>query len=816
MNPLKLQILFGAVDKLTAPLKSISGQSRTTAQDLYDAKAKVRDLEKQSAKIDGFRSLGRAIGATRSELRKAQGEVVQLSLGIASSERPTQAMTRALEKAKQAASALEQKERALVHRYSEIKQSLQSTTMGTKSLSETQTRLKAAAAAANTVLDAQRTKLGQLRDQQERLNKVKANYRQTQELRGQLAGHGASALATGTAMGMTTIKPVIEFARAETSVVDLKVSMMGKGGQVRPEFQAISDLATQLGNKLPGTTADFQNMMSTLVQQGMSAKSILGGLGEATAYLGVQLKMPFTEAASFAAKLQDATGTTEKDMMGLMDTIQRAFYLGVDSNNMLGAFSKLSPALGILKKSGLDAAKTLAPLVVMADQAAMNGEAAGNAYRKIFQMSMNTDKIKDATEGTGIKLDFTDGKGEFGGLEQMYAQLAKFKHLTTEKRLPLLKAIYGDDAETLQALNLMIDKGIDGYRQTKKKMEEQAALQERVNAQLGTLGSLWDAATGTFTNAMVNFGEAIAPEIKAITEWIGEISERIGNWAKANPELANTLMKIGAIVSVVAIAFGGLSLAVAALLGPMAIMKLTLGVLGVTFGGMLGAITAILAPLAGLAILGVAIIKFWQPISAFFSGLWQGIMTGLAPVFEAFKPFAPLIDGIGTGVKALSGWFGDLLEPLKFSKETLEGFGNAGEFVGRILGEAFNLALTPLKAFLKGIEWLLESLGILEAKKMPTFEIPTANTPSYANGNLGAPAYSSAYTYGTGPRIATPPALKPKVSTTTIHSQPFYQLTVNPAPGMNEAQLGKLVMDKLKESERANQAQGRARFGDRN
>ena len=34
MNPLKLQILLGAVDKLTAPLKAISGQSRTTAKEL--------------------------------------------------------------------------------------------------------------------------------------------------------------------------------------------------------------------------------------------------------------------------------------------------------------------------------------------------------------------------------------------------------------------------------------------------------------------------------------------------------------------------------------------------------------------------------------------------------------------------------------------------------------------------------------------------------------------------------------------------------------------------------------------------------------
>ncbi|MDM5094371.1 phage tail tape measure protein [Aeromonas rivipollensis] len=815
MNPLKLQILIGAVDKLTAPLKAVSGQSRITAKDLVDTKKKIRDLETQAGQIEGYKTLGAQIGATKAQLKQAEGSFSELQRKIAETPKPTKLMINEFNKAEKALNQLKTKQGEMITRHAQMGEAMRKTGINTGNLSETQRRLKTDLAAANTVLDSQRTKLGQLADQQKRLNQVKASYRQTQELRGQIAGHGATALATGTAMGLTTLKPVIEFARAETSVVDLKVSMMGKGGQVRQEFQSISDLATKLGNKLPGTTADFQNMMSTLIQQGMSAKSILGGLGEATAYLGVQLKMPFDQAALFAAKLQDATGTAEQDMMGLMDTIQRSFYLGVDSGNMLGAFTKLTPAMGILRKSGLEAAKVLAPLVIMADQAGMADESSGNAYRKVFQMSMNTGKIAKATKGTGLKLNFTDGKGEFAGMENMFAQLAKLKGVNTERRLQVLKGIYGDDAETLQVLELIINKGMDGYRATQKKMADQAALQERVNAQLGTLGSLWDAATGTFTNAMVNFGEAIAPEIKAITEWIAELSERLGNWAKKNPELSNTLMKIGAIVSVVTIAFGGLSLAVAALLGPMAIMKLTLGVLGVTFGGMLGAITAILAPLAGLAILGVAIIKFWQPISAFFSGLWQGIMAGLAPVFEAFKPFAPLIDGIGTGVKALSGWFGDLLEPLQFSKETLEGFGSAGQFVGRILGEAFNLALTPLMAFLKGIEWLLESLGILETKKIPKFEIPTANTPGYLNGNFGTPALSSAYTYGTGPRIVEKPQIKPRAST-TITSQPFYQLTVHAAPGMDESRVASIALDKIREQERANKTLGRAGFSDRN
>jgi len=665
MSTLKVQILLGAVDKLTAPLKAVTGQSRITAKDLLDTKNKVRDLEKQSGQIDGYRTLGKQIGITRAELTQAQQTAQRMARELAATSNPTKAMTRDLEKAKGAVRDLTNKEREMVSRHGAMKTAMQQAGINTKQLSQHQRQLKTDLAAANTTLDAQRTKLGQLADQQKRMNQVKANYRQTQELRGQIAGHGAAALATGTAMGMTTLKPVIEFARAETSVVDLKVSMMGKEGQLRKEFQAISDLATKLGNKLPGTTADFQNMMSTLIQQGMSAKSILGGLGEATAYLGVQLKMPFNEAAQFAAKLQDATKTTEQDMMGLMDTIQRSFYLGVDSNNMLGAFSKLSPALGILKKSGLDAVNTLAPLVVMADQAAMNGEAAGNAYRKIFQMSMDTSKIAKATKGTGLTLDFTDTKGEFGGLEQMYAQLAKFQHLTTEARLPILKDIFGDDAETLQALNLMIDKGLDGYRETQKKMADQANLQQRVNVQLGTLGNLWDAATGTFTNAMVNFGEAIAPEIKAITEWIGEISERIGNWAKRNPELANTLMKIAAITSVVAIAFGGLSLAVAALLGPMAIMKLTFGVLGIQ-GTLLGKVIAgLLAPLKWLTMgfikLGLAILT--TPIGWIIAGI-AAIAAGAYLIYKNWDQLGPWFKSTWEQCKAATGEFWDYLTTL--------------------------------------------------------------------------------------------------------------------------------------------------------
>lgn len=794
---LKLQIMLGAVDKLTAPLKAISRQSTLTAKELAATKKSVRDLEQQSAQIDGYKKLGAQIGATNAQLGDAQAKFDAIQQAIAASANPTRMMVNEFNKAEKALGLLTTKQQAMVQSHREMGQALRATGIDTKALASHQRQLKTDLAAANDQLKRQREQLDAVARQQRKLAEARAGYEQTQALRGSLAAQGAGSLATGLTMGATTLKPISDYARAEAAITELRTTLMGADGKTGQEFDDISALATRLGNQLPGTTAEFQLMMSTLIQQGMSAKAVLGGLGEASALLGVQLKMPFDQAAQFAAKLQDATRTTEGDMLGLMDTIQRMSYLGMDSNNMQQAFSNLSPALSTLRMNGLAATKALAPLVVMADQAAMSGESAGNAYRKVFQMSMDRGKSANATHGTGLSLEFTDGKGEFAGLDNLFAQLAKLKTLNTEQRLSVLKGIYGDDAQTLQVLNLLIDKGQAGYDEVQRKMAAQASLQLRVNVQLGTLGNLWDAATGTFTNAMVNIGEAIAPEIKALTTWITELSGALGEWAKDNPQVANTLMKLAGVIALITAACGGLSLALSALLGPMALLRLTLTTLGITFGGMLGALSAILAPLALFAAAGIAIIKFWEPIKAFFSGLFEGILAGLQPVFDAFKPFAPLVDGITSA-------FGSLLEPLGFTKETLDAVSSAGRIVGKVLGWAFDAAMTPLKALLKGLQWVLEAVGVLEKVKGPKVELPSQPS-GYLTGNYNsgmAPVGSSGY----GPRLYQPPALKPTAnqSSSVVHAP----ITVYQQPGQSGADVARevrLEMERLNREQRRKQ-----------
>lgn len=475
---------------------------------------------------------------------------------------------------------------------------------------------------------------------------IRGFKRQTEE-----AAKGGLALAGGLAAGLTI--SLKAYADQENAATGLKVAMMQANGEVGKTFENINKLAVGLGNQLPGTTADFQNMMQMLVRQGIPAENILGGVGKATAYLAVQLKKTPEAAAEFAAKMQDATGTASDDMMGLFDTIQKAFYLGVDDTNMLSFFTKTSSVLKMVNKDGLKAAQGLAPISVMMDQMGMQGESAGNALRKVIQSGLNVKKVNGVNkvlerQKLGVNLDFTDGKGSFGGLDNLFRQLSKLRKLTDVKRTGVLKELFGDDAETLQVVNALIDKGKDGYDQVQQKMNQQASLNKRVEAQLGTLTNLWEAMTGTATNGLAAIGSAFSGDTKNLTIWLGDLGERFTNFADQNPRVIRS---------------------VAGLVAGLAVLKLSIMGVGqaITLASRLAAMTPLGMILTGIALAADLIISNWDAVGPYFKSFWDTVSPYFTLGWELFKtvfgwtPLGLIINNWGPVVK----WFQDMWEKLK-------------------------------------------------------------------------------------------------------------------------------------------------------
>ena len=773
---LKIQVLLSAMDKLTGPFKSAQKATKQLSNVLNENKTKLRSLSKEynqnELQIKKYRETLNPLKAKLNEntqaLSKAYAEVRRMESALKTMPKPTAGFSNKLNEAKKSVAKLQTEQAKMISKLKNTRAEFSRNGISAATLGQRQRDLQNQMKGANKEIDQQRNKLSRLNEKARQKNSYAQRVDGLRTKAEQYANIGGRALATHAMMKEQVIKPVTAFAQAEVAATNLRVAMMDKDGKVSSNFEKINKLATNLGDKLPGTTADFQDLMTMLVRQGMSAETILGGTGEAAAYLSVQLEMQPKQAAEFAAKMQDATRTTEKDMMGLMDVIQKGFYAGVDPTNMLGAFKNLGSAMDTIKMKGLDGAKALAPFVAMFDQAGMDGSASGNAMRKVLQKGMKYGDIqatlnklrKKGILRSNINLDFTNGKGEFGGFDKLFSELTKLKKLDTAERIKVIEGVFGNDAEVNQVVSTLIEKGKAGYEEFAAKMEKQADLRKRVDEQLGTLTNIWEATTGTFTNLLAEIGATIAPQIKQLSAELGEITEKVKNWVKANPELTGTLMKIAVFLTAVVGITGALASAFSFLLFPIGRTALFLGSLGKTIIGIIPNILAFSAALltnpltwivAGIAAVIAAIVllvKNWDVVKEAFATGWNWLCELFNTGWENIKGFfASGIDKISATISSwdplglfykvfaqVLGWFGVDL-PNSFSA--------FGSKIMSALGDGiFNTFDTIKTGIMNTVNWIKEKLGFSTEAESTINQIKT----NAGRGNINGVADNVAYT----------------------------------------------------------------------
>lgn len=589
-----------------------------------------------------------------------------------------------------------------------------------------------------------------------------------------------NALMVGGLVAIASI-PIKAFMDAEAATTDLKVSMMDSTGKIGDGFEELTDLAGKMGKKLPGSISDFQKMFNVLIKENISAERILGGIGEAAGQTAIIMKMEFSDSAKFVAQLSDATQVASKDMMEFMDIVQRIHHTGLDPEWIKQAFVGLSPGMKAIRMEGVKGIKALSPFLTMLGNSGMTeGGSAGNAMSKILSRSLDLDlpdKLDSLKKdyGIDIKMDFTDGKGEFGGVDNFFKQMDKLSTLNSQHRTKVIETLYGTDKENLTALNIIIGKGKAGYDQTVAQMKVQASLQQRINAQLGTLANLWDAAKGTFTSAMVNVVEVFTPEIKSLVTNITDMVDRVSLWVKANPELVKTIaslavkfIKINAAIWAVkygaALMFGTFFSMAASFIkfgAVMMIFNAILAKLGISFWGKfklmgkalmwfsklffrtfwflarnaipllittLGQLSvALLTTPIGWAIMAIAVaalllIKYWQPVKAFFAGMWTGFLQGIAPLqatldslgsilSSTFAPLRPVLDLIIAGITWLGSALMSLIAPFQATDTQLVTATANGSQFGYILGTIVSLIGQVVAGLVGALALGLQTVG---------------------------------------------------------------------------------------------------------
>lgn len=107
------------------------------------------------------------------------------------------------------------------------------------------------------------------------------------------------------------------------------------------------------------------------------------------------------------------------------------------------------------------------------------------------------------------------------------------------------------------------------------------------------------------------------------------------------------------------------------------------------------------AAIAGIAVAGFLVWKYWQPIGAFFGGMWDGFVQGTAGARDALAPLAPIgqaimsvFGAIGGVISGVIGWFGQMLSPASYTEQQLNRVSDAGTNLGRTIGAAISALVT--------------------------------------------------------------------------------------------------------------------------
>ncbi|MBD2806568.1 phage tail tape measure protein [Xenorhabdus szentirmaii] len=592
----------------------------------------------------------------------------------------------------------------------------------------------------------------QLAEQQRRLTAVthaQSRYARAKEMRGKLATTGATATAAGVGSlyGMSRMmRPGFDFDEGMSTVQAL--TRLDKNS---PQLKMLREQARALGATTAYTATDAAAGQKFLAMAGFTPEAVKAAL-PGVLNMGLAGEVELGEAADIGSNVLTQFGLKADQMDRVSDVLTATFTRSNTDLRQLG--ETMTYAGPIAAEVGVSLESMAAMAGLMADQG-IRGSMAGTALRAgLSRMVAPTGGAADAMAALGVKIKKSNGELRNADdiLKDMAVSLSKYDQAS---QIRMKKDIFGEEA--MVGMSAVLKGTLNGKYDEKKIANDGAHGEAEKNAKvkidnlkgdIKQLKSAWE-------DLGIQMEESVDSPLRNLAQKITGILSKIGEWMKAHPQLTSALATGAIIIGGLVTALGVLALAAAAVIVPFAALRVSLFML--TRGGglatlfpLLGRVTAglraagggfsalriaghaamsvigggfslLFSPLGLLiaVIVGAAVLiwKYWEPIKAWFSGFFSGLMEAIAPVRDtlaaAFAPFAPIFNAIGSAIKKVWEWFKSLFEPVNTSSESLKAATEAGQTFGRLVGKAIAGVVDVVTAVARGVGWLLEKLGMI-------------------------------------------------------------------------------------------------------
>lgn len=640
---LQLQVLFNAVDKLSAPLKHLKVRNIALAKAARETRQQIRQLEEQAGKVAAFQKLQKSVTKNGEALKEARLIARDLGRQLREAKSPSAELTQAFKTQRESVRQLARSQKAEQERLNALRAALYRAGVSAKDDAGATDRLAARTAHYNRVLQAQN-------DHLKRNGELQRRYQKMKDVRNNLAVNGAGMMAVGGGV-LASAAPALH-AATEYQQEIAQFKGMGVGDGFLQQAQKYADGMNIIGSSSTENLRTIKEAYSIL-RHGPESLAIAPTLAQ----IQVAQKMLMASGTVKAEGQEEQNADSQAlvkvaELLGhITSTKDFADFanLAMKANAASGGLVNARDYRAVLSTGGV-ALNRIDPRAFFFSLSHLiqekGGDRTGTGLASAYQNMVMGRETKSAAEE-----QFKIGLIKPGAIQYTKTgQLAKvrpdsivnsalyrtdpYQYLMTEivprirKRHPKLSEAGMEMAiAKLYSSRTAQDIMVTMYKQ-RANIDKQIAAGNAAQNTQQILHTNRGSAVGQQLNlaaqrANLNkqIGADLMPAYVAALKEFAQVLHRVTTEMRRHPRLAKDLVIALAGIGTAAAAFGGLALALAMVLSPLAAVRYALGMFK---SGRLAAreLKLLKAALAELTGVGGGAAKKTGLVSRALRGLW--------------------------------------------------------------------------------------------------------------------------------------------------------------------------------------------------
>jgi len=526
-----------------------------------------------------------------------------------------------------------------------------------------------------------------------------------------LAATGAKLKSVGKGMTMGLTLPIVALGVGSVKTAKDFEDMAKKVGatanlsakEVERLSEGVEKMATETGQATDGIFAAMQKAVSGSLDLAESQKLVEQTTKAAAAGFGENERLVDVTTTAY-----DLFGESAGSAGEILDTIVRAAQsTQVSVEDMAGAFSRGAPTAAALGISEKELGAMLGVVSERMGDTQRGGRALAMMLREIQKPTGESQAIIEKLYGSVDKFQEGIREDAIGALVELKEKLKGTEYgiedvITSSNSLDAANMLLTDSGERVSEVLGKVEESAgatdDAYKKSESNAREMARAKEKLLAALRPLGKI--------------LMEMITPAITKLSEGLKKAGEWFSN-------LSPTMKKVIVIVMGVVAALGPLLMILGAILP-------ALPLLGAAFTALMGPLGIAIGVVLALAAAATLIVKNWEPIKAFFRGLWESVKGTFVRHWTELHDF---VSKVWEGIKRVFSSAFDFLKYL-FLNWTLPGliisrwtaikdfFSNIWEGIKGIFGSAIDWLMRKIQPFIdafetvkKGVSWIGEKVG---------------------------------------------------------------------------------------------------------